>query len=233
MAAIISLTNVSRVFTNGKTNFHALDNVSFQVQAGEFISIMGPSGSGKTTLLNQIGALDRPSSGEVIIDGASVSTVPESELYKVRRSKIGFVFQIYYLVPTLSILDNVLLPSLPIPGNGGLHNRAKDLLRTVGLEDKINQKPNQLSGGQQQRVAIARALILDPPIILADEPTGNLDSKTGADVFHLLKRLNRDFGKTFVIVTHDPRIAKATQRTVYLADGKIAQEPSREMEVAF
>ena len=194
---------------------------------------MGASGSGKTTMLNQIGALDRPTSGEIIIDGVHISSVKENGLFNVRRRKIGFVFQTYYLVQTLTVLDNLLLPSLPLNKSDGLEDRARQLLKTVGLEKKTHHKPNQLSGGQQQRVAIARALILDPPIILADEPTGNLDSKTGADVFYLMKQLNRDFGKTFVIVTHDPRIAKATQRTVYLADGKLAPEPSPEMEVAF
>ncbi|MBI1857179.1 ABC transporter ATP-binding protein [Candidatus Saccharibacteria bacterium] len=230
---IIEVNKINKTYVRGKTAYKALNNMSFVIKQGELVSIMGPSGSGKTTLLNQLGALDRPESGHVIIDGVDITNVPEGRLFKVRRQKIGFVFQSFYLVSTLSALDNVLLPIMPLRRKSFYRQRAIKLLETVGLGDKLNNKPSELSGGQMQRVAIARALILDPPIILADEPTGNLDSHTGAEIFRLIKQLNQEEGKTFIIVTHDPRIAKASKRIIYLLDGTVVDNPSVKMEITF
>lgn len=229
---IVKVSNLERAYENGGLKYEALKGVSFDIKAGEFVSIMGPSGSGKTTLLNQIGALDKPTKGDVYIDGLNISDYKESDLYEVRRQKIGFIFQSFYLVPTLSVLENVLLPTLPLKSSANYIGRAKELLNQVGLSDKMNHRPNQLSGGQMQRVAIARALIMDPALVLADEPTGSLDSKTGAEIFHLLQELNKK-GHTFLIVTHDPRIAKATKRIIYLVDGKIFTNPTVDLNVAF
>lgn len=198
----------------------ALDGMNLSVERGEFLVVMGPSGSGKTTLLNMLGALDKPTSGEVFIDEAQISKVPERKLFKIRREKVGFVFQTYYLVPTLNALENVLVPTLPL-GKDQLREKARELLEAVGLGKRAHHRPSQLSGGEQQRTAIARALILDPPIILADEPTGNLDSKTGQEIVNLMRRLDKERGKTFVTVTHDPAITKVADRTVKILDGKI------------
>ena len=229
---IVKVSNLERVYENGGLKYEALKGISFDIKAGEFVSIMGPSGSGKTTLLNQIGALDKPTKGDVYIDGLNISDYKESDLYEVRRQKIGFIFQSFYLVPTLSVLENVLLPTLPLKNSASYIDRAKELLEEVGLTDKMHHRPNQLSGGQMQRVAVARALIMDPALVLADEPTGSLDSKTGAEIFHLLQDLNKK-GHTFLIVTHDPRITKATERTIYLIDGKISNNQTVDLNVAF
>jgi putative ABC transport system ATP-binding protein len=229
---IVKVSNLERAYENGGLKYEALKGISFDIKAGEFVSIMGPSGSGKTTLLNQIGALDKPTKGDVYIDGLNISDYKESDLYEVRRQKIGFIFQSFYLVPTLSVLENVLLPTLPLKNSASYVDRAKELLEEVGLTDKMQHRPNQLSGGQMQRVAVARALIMDPALVLADEPTGSLDSKTGAEIFHLLQELNKK-GRTFLIVTHDPRITRATKRTIYLIDGKISTNPTVDLNVAF
>jgi len=229
---IVKVSNLEKVYENGGLRYEALKNISFDIKAGEFVSIMGPSGSGKTTLLNQIGALDKPTSGDVWIDGLNISDYKEADLYEVRRQKIGFIFQSFYLVPTLSILENVLLPTLPLKNSADYIDRAKELLEQVGLSDRMSHRPNQLSGGQMQRVAIARALIMDPALVLADEPTGSLDSKTGAEIFHLLQELNKK-GHTFLIVTHDHRISMATKRIIYLIDGKISTNPTVDLNTAF
>ena len=229
---IVKVSNLEKVYENGGLRYEALKNISFDIKAGEFVSIMGPSGSGKTTLLNQIGALDKPTSGDVWIDGLNISDYKEADLYEVRRQKIGFIFQSFYLVPTLSILENVLLPTLPLKNSADYVDRAKELLEQVGLSDRMSHRPNQLSGGQMQRVAIARALIMDPALVLADEPTGSLDSKTGAEIFHLLQELNKK-GHTFLIVTHDHRISMATKRIIYLIDGKISTNPTVDLNTAF
>ncbi|MGB4420534.1 MAG: ABC transporter ATP-binding protein [Candidatus Saccharimonadales bacterium] len=229
---IVRVSNLEKVYENGGLRYEALKNISFDIKAGEFVSIMGPSGSGKTTLLNQIGALDKPTSGDVWIDGLNISDYKEADLYEVRRQKIGFIFQSFYLVPTLSILENVLLPTLPLKNSADYVDRAKELLEQVGLSDRMSHRPNQLSGGQMQRVAIARALIMDPALVLADEPTGSLDSKTGAEIFHLLQELNKK-GHTFLIVTHDHRISMATKRIIYLIDGKISTNPTVDLNSAF
>jgi len=233
MAEPIVLTQkLRKFFKRGNLLDVGLDLVDLAVYPGEFVSVMGPSGSGKTTLLNLIGALDKPTAGRVVLDGVDLSTVPERKLYKVRREKVGFIFQIFYLVSTLSALENVLLPTLPV-GKKKFKEQAEHLLKLVGLEGLENKKPNFLSGGEQQRVAIARSLIMDPPIILADEPTGNLDSQTGSEIFHLLRDLSKNEGKTVLIVTHDPRIAKGTGRIIFLKDGRVSEQPSVELNIAF
>ena len=221
MKEIIKLEQVSKVYGTGNTTVYALDNVNFLANEGEFISVMGPSGSGKTTLLNMIGALDKPTLGRVLIDGQNISALPERKLYLIRRNKIGFIFQNYYLIPTLTALENVLVPLLPVRRGKEIINKAKNLLELVGLEHRINHRPKALSGGESQRVAIARALISDPKIILADEPTGNLDSKKGKEILNLMKQINQEQKKTFIIVTHDPEIVKETQKVFIMKDGKI------------
>jgi len=200
----------------------ALKGVNLRVRKGEYVAVLGPSGSGKTTLLNMIGALDRPTRGRVFIDGVETSKVPERRLYKIRREKLGFIFQTYYLVPTLNALQNVLMPVLPMSRNKRYKRRAERLLELVGLKDRMHHKPGELSGGEQQRVAIARALILNPTVILADEPTGNLDTKTGAEIIELMWQLNKERGKTFIIVTHDHRIAENAESALYLMDGRLS-----------
>ena len=231
--SIISAKNLSRTYGKGHTQVSALKDVDLEVMRGEFLSVMGPSGSGKTTLLNLLGALDRPTGGHVSLDGVNTSTIPERKLFHVRREKVGFIFQTFYLVPTLTALENVLMPVLPVHANGEYKQRAEELLRKVGLEHRMRHKPAELSGGEQQRVAIARSLILDPPLVLADEPTGNLDSETGAEIFYIMQDLNEEQGVTFVIVTHDPRIAKETERVVYLKDGELSLTPSVDMNAGF
>jgi putative ABC transport system ATP-binding protein len=218
---IIKAEGLTKIYGEGKREVRALDGVNLSVGRGEFLVVMGPSGSGKTTLLNMLGVLDKPSWGEVVLDGVRVSSVPERKLFKVRREKVGFIFQSYYLVPTLTALDNVLLPTLPL-GKNHFRGKAEELLRLVGLEKRVSHKPAQLSGGEQQRVAVARALILDPPLVLADEPTGNLDSKTGGEIVRLMHSLNKKKGKTFVVVTHDPALSKTADRVAKISDGKIS-----------
>jgi ABC-type lipoprotein export system ATPase subunit len=228
---LISTRNLTKTYGKGNLAVKAIDNINLEIKEGDFTAIIGPSGSGKTTLLNILGALDKPSSGEVIIDGIEISKIRESKLYKIRREKVGFIFQTYYLIPTLNILKNVLIPVLPL-GRSGLGSsnqrkkinftkKAKELLGKVGLQGKENRKPGQISGGEQQRVAIARALILDPILILADEPTGNLDTKTGMEIIELMKGLNQKEGRTFLIVTHDQRITKFCEKVIQLEDGMI------------
>jgi putative ABC transport system ATP-binding protein len=219
---IVVAKNITKIYGSGTTSVAALKGVNLDVQQGEFVAVLGPSGSGKTTFLNMLGALDRPSKGQVFIDNKETSRVAERNLYRIRRGKLGFIFQTYYLVPSLNAIQNVLMPVLPIRGNKRYEKRAQRLLDIVGLKDRTHHKPGELSGGEQQRVAIARALILNPPVVLADEPTGNLDTKTGAEIIDLMKRLNKDRGKTFIIVTHDRRIADAAERVFYLLDGELS-----------
>lgn len=223
--SIVVTQRLTKVYGRGATRTVALRNVNLRVGKGEFVAVVGPSGSGKTTLLNMLGALDRPTSGRVFIDRAETSRVSESSLYQIRRRKLGFVFQTYYLVPTLTAVQNVLTPVLPIGVNGQYEARARKLLNMVGLARRMRHKPGELSGGEQQRVAIARALILNPGIILADEPTGNLDSKTGAEIIEIMLDLNRREGKTFIVVTHDLRIAERAERVFYLRDGRLFSGP--------
>ncbi|MDI6691642.1 MAG: ABC transporter ATP-binding protein [Candidatus Bathyarchaeota archaeon] len=206
----------------GKVLVPALRGVSFEVREGELVTIFGPSGSGKSTLLHLIGCLDRPDEGEILIDGFNVLRVSDDELAELRLKKIGFVFQFFNLLPRLTALKNVQLP-LTIAGTSEEEalKRAEETLKLVGLEARMHHKPSELSGGEQQRVAIARALINNPKIVLADEPTGNLDTKTGWEIVQLMKELNEKKGQTFVVVTHDPHIAETAHRIIHLKDGLI------------
>ena len=217
------MRKLTKVYGRGATRVVALKSVSLRVRKGELVAVVGPSGSGKTTLLNMLGALDRPTTGQVFIDGVETSRVAESQLYRIRRHKLGFIFQTYYLVPTLTALQNVLTPVLPISGNSRYRRRAEGLLKMVGLGQRMHHKPGELSGGEQQRVAIARALIMNPGVILADEPTGNLDSKRGAEIIRIMRWLNKKQGKTFIIVSHDDRIARVAERVYYLSDGRLSR----------
>jgi ABC-type lipoprotein export system ATPase subunit len=219
---IIIADKVVKIYGRGTTRVAALKSVSLNIKEGEFVAVLGPSGSGKTTFLNMLGALDKPTQGRVIIDGSETSKMAESKLYKIRREKLGFVFQSYYLVPTMDALQNVLMPVLPTRGVKKYRPKAVRLLELVGLKDRMHHKPGELSGGEQQRVAIARSLIMRPKVILADEPTGNLDTRTGAEIIELILRLNKDYNKTFVIVTHDRRLADKAGRVLYLFDGKLS-----------
>ena len=214
------MEKVTKIYGMGETQVTALDGVSLEVVSGEVVSVVGHSGSGKTTLLNMMGALDRPTSGRIFLEEEEISRIPEHQLYRVRREKIGFIFQSFHLIPTLNALENVLAPTIPL-GEKRFEERARELLKSVGLESRMVHRPSQLSGGEMQRVAIARALIHQPKLILADEPTGNLDSKTGEEIINLLLRLNKEKGVTLVIVTHEPEIAKKADRTVSIRDGKI------------
>lgn len=220
---LISVRNLTRVYGRGSLAVRALDVRSLEIRRGEFVAVTGPSGCGKTTLLNLLGALDRPSGGDIIFEGKNIAALGEKSLCRFRREKIGFVFQAYHLIPTLSALKNVLVPTIPV-GNGQLL-RARRLLGLVGLTGKENRRPDELSGGEQQRVAIARALVLDPDLILADEPTGNLDSAAGAEIVNLLLDLNRQ-GKTVLVATHHRRVAKACGREIRLEDGRIKEDPA-------
>ncbi len=222
----IELRRVTKTYVMGKgLRVEALRGVTLGIEHGEFVSIMGPSGSGKTTLLNIMGTMDRPTSGRVIIDGMDVTDLSESKLAVIRREKIGFVFQFYNLLSTLTALDNVVLPLL-LTGKyteSEARERATYLLEMVGLGDRLHHRPYELSGGQQQRVAIARALANNPSFVLMDEPTGAVDTATGARIMNLCKLLNRYFGQTFVVVTHNPAVAKMAERMYYIRDGMISE----------
>ncbi len=225
---IVEARGLVKIYPMGKTQVHALRGLDITVESGEFISVMGPSGSGKSTLLNLIGCLDTPTGGSVVLDGLEVTRLSRSHLPAVRREKVGFVFQQFNLLNHLTALENVMLP-LRYSGVGGreARTRAAQLLERVGLGDRLHHRPLELSGGEQQRVAIARALVNRPAIVLADEPTGNLDTASGAGVIALLRALNQE-GHTFIIVTHDPSIAAQTGRTVYLRDGQVVGEERRQ-----
>jgi putative ABC transport system ATP-binding protein len=224
---MISLTGVSKHF-NGKRQVIALDAVDLEISRGEMVSIVGPSGSGKSTLLNLIGGLDRPTSGEIRIDGQAVATLSDDDLTRLRRDKIGFIFQFFNLLPSLTCLENVALP-LHLKGLGRreIEKRARDLLETVQLGPRIDHLPDELSGGERQRVAIARALAFHPPVLLADEPTGNLDTHTGAEILGLIRDLHQQLNSTILIVTHDPTVAESCARTVTLRDARIAGDIRR------
>jgi putative ABC transport system ATP-binding protein len=215
---VIETKALTKTYRMGKILVEALCGVSIQVQQGEVIAIMGPSGSGKSTLMNLLGCLDRPTSGEYILDGETVSRLSDNKLAAIRNRKVGFIFQSFNLLPRVSALENVELP-LRYSGMNHHRQRASQALDAVGLSDRIKHRPSELSGGQQQRVAIARALVNNPAIVMADEPTGNLDSKSGREIMDLLLTLNRERAMTVIIVTHDPAIASQTQRTIRLRDG--------------
>ncbi len=209
----------------GKREVQALTNLNLEVKKGEFVSIMGPSGSGKTTLLNVIGCIDKATKGSVVLDGVAVDKMPENELYKIRRDKMGFVFQAFNLLPYLNARENVELPmELKISGKEARKKKSSELLAMVGLSGRENHRPQRLSQGEQQRVAIARALANDPAIILADEPTGNLDTQNKQDIIKLLANLNIKQKTTIIMVTHDSQAASHTERVVFLKDGKISKE---------
>ena len=229
VAVALKLENVKKVFDSPSASAKmvvALDGVSFEVKGGEFVSIVGPSGSGKSTLLNVIGALDRPTSGKVFINGQDIFLLDDTRLSDVRNHLIGFIFQSYNLVNRMSVQENVEFPAVFSErlSSARSHPRALELLEILGIKDKAKQKPVDLSGGEQQRVAIARALINDPALVLADEPTGNLDTNTGREVFDLLKMLSDRFGTTVVMVTHNLELAGMTTRSIYIRDGRIEKE---------
>ncbi|HOZ15252.1 MAG TPA: ABC transporter ATP-binding protein [Tenuifilaceae bacterium] len=231
--SIIHIEDLKRNFLVGSEVVHALRGVSFDVDKGEFLTIMGASGSGKTTLLNILGCLDKPTDGKYFIDSTSISTLNKNELARIRNEKIGFVFQSFNLLSRTSALENVELPLLynSNVSSRDRRERAKRALKAVGLENRMDHKPNQLSGGQQQRVAIARALVNDPVMILADEATGNLDTKTSYEIMHLFQELNQQ-GKTIVFVTHEPEIASMSKRTVTLRDGLVISDTLAENKKA-
>ncbi len=222
---VIEIQNLSKVYAMGDVSVHALRGVSFTIRRGEIVAIMGPSGSGKSTLMNILGCLDQPTSGIYLLEGENVGQMNDDQLADIRNRRVGFIFQSFNLLPRTSALDNVMLPLIyaGVPAHER-RRRAQALLEMVGLGERLHHTPNELSGGQQQRVAIARALINNPSIILADEPTGNLDSKSGAEVMALLQDLNRNQGITVIIVTHDPRIAQHTRRVLHLFDGLLQRE---------
>jgi len=220
---VITAEELTKVYKMGEVEVHALRGLSLKIKRGEVVAIMGPSGSGKSTLMNMLGCLDRPTSGEYILDGEVVQNLNDDQLADIRNRKVGFVFQSFNLLPRQSALSNVELPLRYAGMITDRKERARVSLESVGLADRVLHRPTELSGGQQQRVAIARALVNNPAIIMADEPTGNLDSKVGQEIMDLLLGLNRDKGTTLILVTHDPRIAEQAQRTIRLIDGKVAE----------
>jgi len=231
MCALLEAKGVKKTYKMGKVLVPALRGVTFDVEEGEFLAILGPSGSGKSTLLHIIGGLDRPSEGEVFIDGINLYKLSDNKLAEIRLHKVGFVFQFFNLLPRMTALKNVELPSaLAEDSEKESMEKVNSMLKLVGLEERISHRPPELSGGEQQRVAIARALINSPKIVLADEPTGNLDTKTGWEVIQLMKKLNKEKRQTFVTITHDPSIAEEADRIIYLKDGlieKIREAPRR------
>jgi len=217
---MLEVNNVSKIYGEASAKVVALSEVSLRVNDGDFIAVMGPSGSGKSTLLNIIGGLDYPSSGEVILDGKRIDNLAENALVDVRRGKVAYVFQQYHLLSSLTALENVLLPLIFLGSNGGSSQKALDILKKVGLEKRAGHKPSELSGGEQQRVAIARALVNEPSLILADEPTGNMDRKTGGEILSLFEQLNKE-GHGIIMITHDREIAKRAKEIIVLQDGQI------------
>ena len=224
MSNVIEAREIKKTYKMGEVEVHALRGVSFTLERGEVVSIMGPSGSGKSTLMNTLGCLDRPTSGEYLLDGETVATLNDDQLADIRNRKVGFVFQSFNLLTRQTAVTNV---ELPLRYSGNLERRrerAMDALKAVGLGDRMTHRPYELSGGQQQRVAVARAIVNNPAIIMADEPTGNLDSKVGQEIMNLLLGLNKDLGTTLIIITHDPKIAEQTQRVIRLKDGLLDGE---------
>jgi putative ABC transport system ATP-binding protein len=226
MLNVIEAHDIRKVYKMGEVEVEALRGVSFQIKRGEVIAIMGPSGSGKSTLMNTLGCLDRPTSGEYVLDGEPVASLNDDQLASIRNRKVGFVFQSFNLLSRQTAITNVELPLRYSGKQEGRRERAIDALKAVGLGDRMTHRPYELSGGQQQRVAIARAIVNNPAIIMADEPTGNLDSKVGQEIMSLLLTLNKESGTTLIIVTHDPTIAEQTQRVIRLRDGLLDAQPS-------
>lgn len=225
MSSIIETVDLVKEYPQGETSLRVLKGINMKVEEGDFMAIMGPSGSGKSTLLNMIGALDKPTSGTVLIRGVDISTLSDNQLADLRSKEIGFVFQFFNLISRMKALGNVALP-MAIAGvpRSERRERAAKLLEMVGLGERMHHRPTELSGGEQQRVAIARALVNDPAVVLCDEVTGNLDSGTGDDIMQLMRTLNNEEGKTFVLITHDPVVAQSTDRLVTLHDGEIIGE---------
>lgn len=223
--SLIQTHSLTKTYGSGESAVTALDNIHLHVNAGEFVAIMGPSGCGKSTLLHLIGGLDKPSSGQVIFDSVPLTERNDDDLTALRRRKMGFVFQFFNLIPVLSAIENAALP-LTLDGGKPTQAREKavEWLTRFGLGDRLASRPDQLSGGQQQRVAIARALVADPALILADEPTGNLDTRSGDEIASLLRSVSKDYGRTVLMVTHDPRIAAYADRIVFLKDGKMIDD---------
>lgn len=221
---VIEAEGITKVYRMGDIEVHALRGVDVRIARGEVVSIMGPSGSGKTTLMNILGCLDRPTSGNYSLDGSQVAELSDDQLAEIRNRKVGFVFQSFNLLGRQTALTNVELPMRYAGVSNGRRKRAIEALEAVGLGDRVQHRPNELSGGEQQRVAIARALVNNPAMIMADEPTGNLDSKSGVEVVRILLDLNKDFGTTLIFVTHDPEIAEYTNRVISLLDGLITED---------
>jgi ABC-type lipoprotein export system ATPase subunit len=221
---MIEIDRLTKHYKQGKTVVRALDEVSFNIESGEFVAIVGRSGSGKTTMLDSLGLLLRPTSGRIVIDGADTSSLRDDEKARLRSSKIGFIFQEYNLLPTLTALENVMLPLHYAAKPKGDLEWARALLEEVGLEDRMHHRPDQLSGGQQQRVAIARSLVNRPAMVLGDEPTGAVDTETSAQLAAIMRRMNRQHQVTFVLVTHDPELAAETDRVIKLKDGKVVSD---------
>ena len=227
MDNVIEVHNITKVYKMGEVEVHALRGVSFNIKRGEVVAIMGPSGSGKSTLMNMLGCLDRPTAGEYYLDGELVSGLTDDQLAVIRNKKVGFVFQSFNLLARFSSLANVELPLRYAGVTSGRRNLARQALEAVGLGDRVTHRPTELSGGQQQRVAMARAIVNNPSIIMADEPTGNLDSKVGQEIVDMLLALNRERGTTLIIVTHDPNIAAQTGRVIRLQDGLLEKKESK------
>lgn len=219
---MLKVENLSKIYGSDDAEVRALDNVSFEVNKGEFVAIIGPSGSGKSTLLHLLGGVDRPTSGKVSIDNTDIYSLNESKLAIFRRRHIGLIYQFYNLIPTLNVEENITLPLL-LDGRKMDKTYLKEIITTIGLQNRVSHLPNKLSGGQQQRVSIGRALITNPAIILADEPTGNLDSKNSKEVIDLLKLSNKKYGQTLLVITHDERIALQADRIIAIEDGKITR----------
>jgi putative ABC transport system ATP-binding protein len=221
--SIVQIENLSKIYGNGETAVKALDDVSFSVNKGEFVAIIGPSGSGKSTLLHLLGGVDRPTSGKVRIDNTDIYQLDETQLAIFRRRQIGLIYQFYNLIPILTVEENITLPML-LDQHKVDNKQLTSIVSTLGLEKRLNHLPNQLSGGQQQRVSIGRALISNPAIILADEPTGNLDSKNSHEIIELLKMFNKTYNQTLIVITHDERIALQADRVIEIADGRVAKD---------
>jgi len=229
--ALIEAENLTKVYGKGETAVMALDHIRLNVEAGEFVAVMGPSGCGKSTLLHLLGGLDRPTEGQVILDGASLFELSDAALTETRRRKIGFVFQFFNLIPVLSAVENAALPlALDGVNLAAAKGRATEWLKKVGLGDRLTHRPDQLSGGQQQRVAIARALVAEPSVVLADEPTGNLDSRASDEIARLLRQVSDAWGRSVVVVTHDAGVAAYADRIISLRDGAIVDERRRESQ---